>query len=180
MDENSVIILADLSGNPELAKDANGAPITGYGFLTPGKFGMMLIFIYPWIVEMSSLFPPVVQELFNPWVTWGLGALGAVTALTTALAGGSMLAVPGALSTVKSMIMPQAAAPQRGGAKLPQINDIIYNVLDNTKELPAQEGGASAEETDEGIMFLGSLAIVSLAGISLALVRSKKASEAGI
>jgi hypothetical protein len=136
---------------------------------------MMLIFIYPWIVEMSSLFPPVVQELFNPWVSWGVGTLGAVMALTAALGGGSILAVPGALSTVKSIIM-----PQRGGAKLPQINDIIYNVLDNTKELPAQEGGASAEETDEGIMFLGSLAIVSLAGISLALVRSKKGSEAGI
>jgi hypothetical protein len=67
---------------------------------------------------------------------------------------------------------------QKGGAKMPDINDVIHNVLDNTKEISSQEGGS--KDTDEGIMFLGSLGIVSLAGISLALIRSKKLSPANI
>jgi hypothetical protein len=69
---------------------------------------------------------------------------------------------------------------QSGGIKFPNINDVIHNVLDNTKEVNDPQAGGASKETDESIMFLGSLAIVSLAGISLALIRSKNLSAKSI
>jgi hypothetical protein len=143
------------------------------------KLGMMLLFIYPWLVEMSSLFPPVVQALFDPWVTWGLSVVTGLTALAGTLATGSIYAAPGALASVGAL-MPKmnggGTKKQSGGIKFPHINDVIHNVLDNTKEVNDVQSGGSSSETDESIVFLGSLAIVSLAGISLALIRSKNLS----
>jgi len=177
----------DISGNTKFALDASGNRIACYGFMTPMKMGMMLMFIYPWLIEMSSLFPPEVQAIFDPWVSWGLTAVGGITALATTLTVGSIYAAPGAISTVVGLFPKMNGGgenpvkKQSGGIKLPSINDVIHNVLDNTKEMPElQEGGASSKETDESIMFLGSLTIVSLAGISLALIRSKNLSRTSI
>ena len=76
---------------------------------------------------------------------------------------------------------------QHGGIKFPDINDVIHNVLDNTKDIPEQQpqagggsGGGSSDASDENIVFLGSLAIVSLAGISIALIRNKNLSRATV
>jgi len=176
-------IMLDISGNKILDLDASGNPIIRYGYMSPMLFGMMLLYIYPWVLEMSSLFPPEVQAIFDPWIGWGISALGAVMGLTAALGAGTLYAVPGAISQLGSILPKMSGGTkQAGGIKLPEINEVIHNVLDNTKEAPVhQQGGEKANtDTDEGIMFLGSLAIVSLAGISLALIRSKKLSPANI
>jgi hypothetical protein len=174
----------DISGNTIFAVDASDNRIICYGFMTNIKLGMMLIFIYPWLLEMSSLFPPIVQAMFDPYVSWGITIVGGITTLVTALTAGSIYAAPSALANL-STLMPKLSGggkKQHGGIKFPKINDVIQNVLDKTEELPAeQEGGGSKDaETDESIMFLGSLTIVSLAGISLALIRSKNLSGTNI
>lgn len=171
-------IVLDISGNAIPEVDASGNPIIRYGYMSPMLFGMMLLYIYPWVVEMSSLFPPEVQAVFDPWIGWGVSAVGGIMALTTALGAGSLYAAPGAITQLASLFPKMSGGAQKGGAKMPDINDVIHNVLDNTKEISSQEGGS--KDTDEGIMFLGSLGIVSLAGISLALIRSKKLSAANI
>ena len=177
----SGVVQLDESGNRIFAQDASGNPITCYGFMTNMKFGMMLIFIYPWLLEMSSLFPPVVQALFDPWVSWGISVVGGLTALAGTLATGSIIAAPGAISEV-AKLMPtlNGGGKQSGGIKFPNINDVIHNVLDNTQEVNDPQTGGASKEMDESIMFLGSLAIVSLAGISLALIRSKNLSRTSV
>jgi hypothetical protein len=175
-------VKVDISGNTVFALDASGNPITCYGFMTNMKLGMMLLFIWPWLVEMSSLFPPVVQALFDPWVTWGLSLVAGLTALSGTIATTSFItapnAIPDAISKLSGLMpkMNGGGKKQSGGIKFPHLNDVIHNVLDNTKEVNDAQTGGSSNETDESIVFLGSLAIVSLAGISLALIRSKNLS----
>jgi len=171
-------IMLDVSGNAIPAVDASGNPIIRYGYMTPMLFGMLLLYIYPWVVELSSLFPPEVQAVFDPWIGWGVTALGGIMGLVTALGAGSLYAAPGAITQLASLFPKMSGGSQKGGAKMPDINDVIHNVLDNTKEISSQEGGS--KDADEGIMFLGSLGIVSLAGISLALIRSKKLSATNV
>ena len=183
-------IKIDLSGNPLLSMDASGNPIIRYGYMSPMLFGMMLLYIWPWLTEMSSLFPPTVQAIFDPWVSFGISLLGGVMALVTALGAGSLYAAPGALSELGKLFpsmsgggKPSKKQHQHGGIKFPDINDVIHNVLDNTKDIPEQQpqaGGGGSDASDENIVFLGSLAIVSLAGISIALIRNKNLSRATV
>jgi hypothetical protein len=64
---------------------------------------------------------------------------------------------------------------QKAGAKFPGFNEAIQTAMDSTEPIiPVLEGGGGSQDADESILFLGSLAIASLAGISLALIRSKK------
>ena len=61
-----------------------------------------------------------------------------------------------------------------GGGTIPDVNDIIHNVLNNTQdEIPFQQSGGGAIDKDESTVFLGSLAIISLLGIALAVRRNK-------
>lgn len=201
----------DASGKP--LKNSDGSPVyvtdpvTGerlitYGQMSPALFGMMLLYIYPCFTEMTGNFPPEIQAMINPWLTWAITAAGAIMGLTATIAGGTMLAVPGAFSTVKNLFTPQAGgaeepipepvpepvAPmtgggkkQKGGASLPDINQVIQDTLNNTSdEMPFLQGGGGAIDTDESTVFLGSLTIASLVGIGLAVMRNKKLSSGSV
>ena len=95
-------------------------------------------------------------------------------------------ALPGALPQIKQLFVDVSQAggskKQTGGTTpLPDMNKIIREVLDNTRdEVPLQDGGGTPLDKDESIMFLGSLAIASLAGISLAVMRNKKQSRGSV
>lgn len=170
---------------PAYVLDASGNPIKTYGRLTPVTFGAMLIYVAIWINTMSSLLPASLSAKLDSWINWLIKVLGAVLALVSAITLGSVWAVPGAASSLASALMPSSqttpssSGTQRGGGKkaVPKnLNEIIQNALDNTpQEMPVQAGGGG-KETDESIIFLGSLAIISMAGISLALIRRKNIS----
>lgn len=196
----------DASGNPLKNSDGSpvyvtdpvtGQPLITYGQMSPALFGMMLLYIYPCFTEMMSMFPPEIQAMMNPWLSWAITATGAIMGLTATIAGGTILAVPGALGTVKKLFtsqaggseesVPEPVAPMTGGgkqtagAKLPDINDVIQETLNNTKdEMPFLQGGGGALDTDESTVFLGSLTIASLVGIGLAVMRNKKLSSESV
>lgn len=178
------IPLKDEDGNPIYKEDplTNEAQIA-YGHMTATTFGMMFLFIYPWYLELSSAVPPEIQPVLSSWAGWGVTTIGTVMGIVATMSVAGIYALPGALPQIKQLFVDISQAggskKQTGGSTpLPDMNKIIREVLDNTRdEVPLQDGGGTPLDKDESIMFLGSLAIASLAGISLAVMRNKKLSS---
>jgi len=169
--------ILDTNGNPLLTTDASGNPAYTFGHMTPILFGLMIPYLYLWYQQFIVLMPASVQAKIEPFTNWMITILGAIFGLVGTLTAGTFLAAPAAFSQLTSLIpSPQAGGAKKGSVKFPNVNDVIHTAVDSSKpSLPVLDGGG--EDTDESIMFLGSLAIASLAGISLALIRSRKVSS---
>jgi hypothetical protein len=180
----SGIPIKDDDGNPIYKEDpvTNEAQIA-YGHMSATITGLMFGFIYPWYLELSSAIPPEIQPVLSSWAGWGVTTIGTLLGIAATASVAGIYALPGALPQLKKLFVDvnQAggAKKQKGGSTpLPDMNNIIREVLDNTRdEVPIQDGGGTPLDTDESVVFLGSLAIASLAGISLAVMRNKKLSR---
>jgi len=194
----------DASGN--VVKDENGAtvyqenPLTNepeisYGRMTATIFGMMFMFLLPWYLEISSSIPPEIRPVLSSWAGWAVTSLGALLGIAATVGAAGIYAIPSALPKLQSMFQSgggkaqagtkaQAGSKkesQAGGTKLPSMNSIIQNVLDETNdELPILQDGGTVIDTDESAVFLGSLALASLVGISLAVMRNKNISRGSV
>jgi hypothetical protein len=180
----------DLSGNPVRDDDGNPVykedPVTNqtqvsYGHMTAVILGMMFLYIYPWYLEISSAIPPELQPVLSSWAGWVVIAVGTAMGLVATVGVAGIYAIPGALPQLKQLFFSKTQGgggsttrKQGGGGTIPDMNDIIHNVLNNTQdEIPFEQSGGGAIDKDESTVFLGSLAIVSLLGIALAVRRNK-------
>lgn len=169
--------ILDENGNPVLQKDANGLFAYTYGYMTAILFGLMIPYLLLWYMQFIVLMPPAIQAQIDPFFGWGITVLGAVMGLVGTFAAGTFLAAPAAFSQLTKLLpSPQGGGGQKAGAKFPAFNEAINTAMDSTPTKPPVLEGGGGQDVDESIMFLGSLAIASLAGISLALIRSKKVS----
>jgi hypothetical protein len=154
--------------------------------------GMLFLFIYPWYLELSSAIPPEIQPVLSSWAGWGVTTIGTLMGIGATVGVAGIYALPGALPQLKAMFVD---VNQAGGAKkkpvqkqaggtipLPDMNKVIQTALDNTRdEVPmVQDGGGAAIDADESTIFLGSLTVASLIGISLAVTRNKKLSRGSV
>jgi hypothetical protein len=152
--------------------------------------GMMFLFVYPWYLEISSAIPPEIQPVLSSWAGWGVTTMGTLMGIAATASVAGIYALPGALPQLKQLFVD---ANQAGGSKkmkytakggstpLPEMNKVIQEVLENTKdEVPMVQEGGGAIDTDESTIFLGSLTIASLIGISLAVMRNKKLSRGSV
>ena len=153
-----------------------------YGQTTGLLIGMVAVFALPfWYANVSANIPPTIQASLTSWANWGMSTLGMVMAGTAAVGAAGIYALPGLLPQLTGLMSTQAGGAQKGG-KLPDMSKVIQEALDNTPdEMPLQQGGGGgAIDMDESVMFLGSLAIASLVGISLAVMRNKKLSSGSV
>ena len=161
--------------------------------------GMMFLFVYPWYLEISSAIPPEIQPVLSSWAGWGVTTIGTLMGIAATVSVAGIYALPGALPQLKQLFVD---ANQAGGSKnmkpmlggstptprqkggttpLPEMNKVIQEVLENTKdEVPMVQEGGGAIDTDESTIFLGSLTVASLIGISLAVMRNKKLSRGSV
>jgi len=174
----------DLSGNPKIDDDGNpvykedpltNKPQISYGRMTAVILGMMFLYVYPWYLEISSAIPPEIQPVLSSWAGWGVTTLGIVMGVAATVGVGGIYALPVVVPQLKQLV---ASVSQGGGGSgggtIPDVNDIIHNVLNNTQdEIPFQQSGGGAIDKDESTVFLGSLAVISLLGIALAVRRNK-------
>jgi len=185
-------IKKDLSGNNIYKED----PITkkrliSFGHVDTAVIGLLCVPLVPWYFEISKGIPPEIKVLLNSWVLWAITMSGLVLGSLTVITVGGITAIPSLLPTILSATSstpstpstPNARSPsgatQSGGrTKLPSMNEIIYNVLDETEDENSfeQSGGGEAIDKEESAIFLGSLVFVSLLGIGFAVIRDKKKS----
>jgi hypothetical protein len=189
----------DASGNP--TKDDGGNPIykqdpltnkpqVSYGRMTAVILGMMFLYVFPWYLEISSAIPPEIQPVLSSWAGWGVSTLGILMGIAATVGVAGIYALPVVMPQLKQLL---ASVKQGGGGSttrkqgggggsgggsgggtIPDMNDIIHNVLNNTQdEIPFEQSGGGAIDKDESTVFLGSLAIISLLGIALAVRRNK-------
>jgi len=188
----SGVPVTDEDGNPTYKEDptTNEAQIA-YGHMSAIIFGMMFLFIYPWYLELSSAIPPEIQPVLSSWAGWGVTTIGTLMGIAATASVAGIYALPGALPQLKAMFVDvnqagggkkKVKAPQKGGSTpLPDMNRVIQSALENTKdEMPLTQDGGGVIDTDESTIFLGSLAIASLIGISLAVTRNKKLSAGSV
>jgi hypothetical protein len=123
-----------------------------------------------------NFLPPQLKAAYKPILNTVFLGMGAVTALAGGSIGG-MVVLPQIMSSIKSNISEastQAAAatppPAQQGGGMPSLADVANNIIDD-KIKPQTGGGKDAAE-----LFIGTLAVAALGGISLALIRSKAVS----
>jgi len=192
----------DLSGVP--IKDENGAAVykqdpttnetqIAYGHMSATIFGAMCLYVVPWYLEISSAMPPEIQPLLSSWAGWGVTTIGTVMGIVATVGVAGVYALPGALPQLKAAFFDSNQAGggkakqkqqqlQRGGVTpLPDMNKVIQAALDNTQdEMPIVQDGGGVIDTDESVIFLGSLTVASLIGIALAVARNKKLSRESV
>jgi hypothetical protein len=177
----------DASGNPILGEnnrpiptvDVNGKPAHTFGYLDYLTLGLMLPYLYLYYTQFIELMPGNIRAEIEPTVNWIITILGGIIGLGGTLIAGSFMAAPSAFASLMNLL-PSAqtgGAPppktQKGGASFPTLNEVIHDAIDSTPpSLPVLEGGG--EDMEESAVFLGSLGIAALAGLCLALIRSKK------
>ena len=187
----SGVPLTDEDGNTMYKEDpTTNLPQIAYGHMSATITGMMFLFIYPWYLELSSAIPPEIQPVLSSWAGWGVTTLGTLMGIAATASVAGIYALPGALPQLKAIY---TEASQGGGGKkgrekqkggtipLPDMNRVIQEALDTTRdEVPIQQDGGGAVDKDESAIFLGSLVIASLIGISVAVVRNKKLSRGSV
>lgn len=128
-------------------------------------------------VELQASYKPILNTVFLT-----VGTLATVTG------GGmtSMLVLPQAFGAIKSSLAeagaavaatpapPPAPGVQRGGG-IPSLSEVAENI--DAGKINVQSGGGS---DPSATIFLGTLAVAALGGISLALIRSKAVSQSSI
>jgi hypothetical protein len=173
----------DEEGNTEYVIDPNTKlPKISYGQTTGVLIGMVAVFALPfWYMNVSANIPPTLQATLTSWANWGMSTLGMVMAGTAAVGAAGIYALPGLLPQLQGLMSTTQAGGVQKGGKLPDMSKVIQEALDNTPdEIPLQQGGGGAIDTDESVMFLGSLVIASLVGITLAVMRNKKLSRGSV
>jgi len=188
----SGVPLQDEDGFPLYKEDPlTNKPQISYGHMTATITGMMFLFIYPWYLEISSAIPPEIQPVLSSWAGWGVTTIGTILGIIATVGVAGIYALPGALTQVNKLFVDVNQAgggkakpvpKQKGGSTpLPDMNKVIQATLDNTRdEMPITQGGGGVVDTDESTIFLGSLTIASLIGISLAVMRNKKLSRGSV
>lgn len=186
--------LKDEDGGPVYKEDpATNETQISYGHMTATLTGMMFLFIYPWYLEISSAIPPEIQPVLSSWVGSGVTTIGTIMGIAATASVAGIYALPGALPQIKALFVqsnqagggkkqPPVPQKQKGGSTpLPDMNKVIKAALDNTRdEMPILQGGGGVVDADESTIFLGSLTIASLIGISLAVMRNKKLSRESV
>jgi hypothetical protein len=169
----------------------------GEGGLTyaKGSVGPVVILVAAGLTCVGSysllnMLPPAIQNSWKPLMNTVFAVIGGVTAVAGGGIGG-MMALPALMGSLKSgatqvaAIAPApapapapAAAPapapappvQKGGGELPSLATVANNILNGTQNLNQAGGGGEDLSTN---LFLGSLTLVTLGGLGLALIRSK-------
>jgi hypothetical protein len=186
----SGIPVVDEDGNPTYKEDpTTNEPQIAYGHMSAMILGMLFLFVYPWYLELSSAIPPEIQPVLSSWAGWGVTTIGTLLGIAATVGVAGIYALPGALPQLKALFVDVNQAGgggkkrvQKGGSTpLPDMNKVIQSVLENTRdEVPFVQGGGGALDMDESAIFLGSLIIASLVGISLAVARNKKLSRGAV
>jgi hypothetical protein len=192
----SGIPVVDEDGNPTYKEDPTTSEAQiAYGHMSALICGMMFLFIYPWYLELSSAIPPEIQPVLSSWAGWGVTTIGTLLGIAATVSVAGIYALPGALPQLKALfvdvnqaggarkkpVKPVKPVQTGGSTPLPDMNKVIQSVLENTRdEVPFVQGGGGALDMDESAIFLGSLIIASLVGISLAVARNKKLSRGSI
>jgi hypothetical protein len=135
--------------------------------------------------SLLNMLPPAIQTSWKPLMNTAFAVIGGVTAVAGGGIGG-MMALPALMGSLKSgasqvaAIAPAAApapapasAPvqQKGGGELPSLATVANNILNGTETNINQLGGGTEDLSTN--LFLGSLTLVTLGGLGLALIRSK-------
>jgi hypothetical protein len=155
-------------------------PLGAAGKMTPAlsalAVGAMSVGSYSLVnmlpVELQASYKPLLNSIFLT-----VGTLATVTG------GGltSMLVLPQAYSAIKSSLgeagaaaaaTPVPPAVQKGGGA-PSLSDVARKIEDG--KITLQDGGGSSDPS--AAVFLGTLGVAALGGISLALIRSKAVSS---
>jgi hypothetical protein len=151
------------SANPSVGKVTAPILAAAIALLCSGAYSLL------------SYFPESIQKAWKPVMNMVFLAIGGVTALAGGGLGG-VVVIPQILSALKgeskalSAAVAAPTAPQSGGGEpLPSLGDIANRIMKDKIECPTQSGGGDATAN----IFLGSLVIAALGGITLALVRNK-------
>jgi hypothetical protein len=153
--------------------------IAALALLSSGSYGLL------------SLFPESVQKAWKPIMNMIFLTIGGVTAMAGGGIGG-VVVLPQIISSLKGESSnlsaalatppppppppPVTSGPQAGGGEsLPSLGDVANRILKDKIDCPTglQSGGG---DDVTATFFLGTLAIASLGGIMLALVRQKTVS----
>jgi hypothetical protein len=160
-------------------KDASGNYTRATGQVNAALFAAALALAGAGTYGLVNMLPPVLTTAYKPILDMVMTVFGGITAV--AGGGAGMMMLPNMMSSFsKSQTEYKAAvaAPvQAGGGDLPTLADVADKIL-NKENL--QTGGAIEIEDASSMIFVGSLTLVTLAGISLALVRSKGVSAESI
>lgn len=156
----------DISGNKTFAGGTVTAALlaASLALLGAGTYGLL------------NLLPPSITSGYKPIINSIFAVLGGVTALGGGSAGIMMLPqLMGSLKT-NSAEFTAATAQKGGSAELPSLDEVANRILEHK---PLQSGGGESEDLSSNI-FIGILTLVTLGGISLALVRSKAESRESV
>lgn len=122
--------------------------------------------------SLLNMLPPSITAAWKPILNMIFTVVGGVTAVAGGGVGG-MLALPKIMSAFKSNVSEVSSAlPQSGGGGLPSLEEVANNIIngESAKNTINQTGGG---EDLSATIFLGSLTLVTLGGMGLALIRSK-------
>lgn len=163
----------------------------GTGKMTPALFSLAIAAMSAGAYSLVNILPPELQVSYKPILNTIFITVGTVA---TVAGGGvtSMLVLPQAYSAIKSNLTsagtaisalppaPKASAPTTvqhgGGNNVPSLNEVAEKIMNGTitaTEGGGQSGGGGKKPDSGAIIFLGTLLIAALGGISLALIRSK-------
>ena len=136
--------------------------------------------------SLLNMFPPSIQAAWKPLMNTTFAIIGGVTAVAGGGVGG-MLALPALMKSLKegssqvsALVPPAASAPapaapavQKGGGEI-SLLQVANNILEG-KNTNQSGGGSGKKETEDMStnIFLGALTLVTVGGMSLALIRSK-------
>jgi hypothetical protein len=141
-------------------------------------FGLMCAGSY----NLLDFLPKQIQQAYKPIFNTVMLAIGGFTTLAAGSVGGMVL-LPQLISSMKSNVSqastalstPDPAKPVQKGGGMPSLENVANKIM-NGKIKPIQDGGGSDKPDSLAKFFLGTLALVTLSGISIALVRNKAVS----
>jgi hypothetical protein len=152
----------------------NGKKTFAAGKVTAPLLAAAFVFLGTGTYGLLHMLPPSITAGYKPIVNSVFAVLAGITAI--AGGGAGLMMLPTLMKTLQSNsaeYTQSVAAPQSGGgSELPSLEQVANNILDHKT---TQTGGGSEDESSN--IFLGILTIITLAGISLALVRSKTESR---
>jgi len=152
----------------------------GTGTVTAALLAAAIALLCSGAYSLISLLPSELQVTYKPIMNSVFLAIGGITALGGGSIG-SMLVIPKIMSAIKGNIsdagaavaaLPPPSGPQAGGGGIPSLGDVANNIING-----AEQSGGGGDGPDIGAnIFLGTLVVAALGGISLALIRTKAVS----
>ena len=159
----------------------NGKKTFAAGTVTAALLAAALALLGTGTYGLLNMLPPSVTAGYKPIVNGIFAILGGITAIGGGGAG--LLMLPSLVKTLQSSSSEYKASvaavtPQTGGSsELPSLDKVANDILEHKT---THTGGGSTEDDLSSNIFLGTLTIVTLAGISLALARSKTESRLNV